>query len=81
MKTTVGFDELEIIRTLERIERATAIGVRVSKILMHPEFFTDWITTKHPDFFPPKNELKFGVYPLKITNHVKKWGLVIESYD
>ena len=75
-----GFDDMQIIRVLDKLEKASAIDIRPTIILMHPKFFLDWFTSKQPLFFPPKDEFKFGSFQIKITPLVRTWGIITEPY-
>ncbi len=79
--SVTAFDEMAIIRALDQLERASAIDLLPKKIIMHPDFFSKWVQNKHPEFYPPTQELKFGSTALKISTQVKTWGIMMEPYQ
>ena len=80
-KKTTAFDDMKIVRALDDLDRASAIEVHPKSIIMHPEFFSKWVSDKHPEFFPATKELKFGNIPLKISTQVETWGILTEPYN
>ncbi len=76
-----AFDDMKIVRALDDLDRASAIEIHPKSIIMHPEFFSKWVSDKHPEFFPATKELKFGNIPLKISTQVKTWGILTEPYQ
>ncbi len=80
-KEFTAFDEMAIIRALDSLERASAIDIHPKSVVMHPDFFSKWVSDKHPEFFPATQELKFGRVPLKISTQVETWGILTEPYN
>ena len=74
-------DELHLIRVLDRLDKASAIDIYPTIILMHPDVFIEWVKRKHPEFYPAKDELKYGRFKIKITPLVETWGIIAEPHD